>query len=109
MGVGSQATVEAFVAEAQKVAHTITNKELDQQYAKAQDQVKEHLPQMKKAEEMTRVVRTRQQSIADGAKGKKRAAGVAAEREGKSGKPTKKGQHLFPQKNPRRGTAIGWH
>ena len=101
MGVGSQAIVEAFVAVAQKVAHTITNEALDQQYAKAQEE-------MKKVEEAMREVQTRQQSIADGAKGKKRAAGVAAEREGKTRKPTRKGQHLLPQKNPRRGTAIGW-
>ena len=104
MDVGSQETVEDFVTEAQKVAHTITNEALDRQYAKAQDQVKEHLPQMKKAEEMTRVVRTRQQSIADGAKGKKRAAEVAVERGGKSGKPSRKGKHLLAQNH----CAIGW-
>ena len=96
------------MTEAQKVAHTITNKELDQQYAKAQDQMKEQLAQLKKTEEMMRAVQTRQQSIADGAKGKNRAAGVAAEREGKAGKPTRKGQHLLPHKNPRRVMAIGW-
>ena len=102
VAAGSQETVETFVAEAQKVAHMITNTALEEQLSQAQEE-------MKKAEEEMRAVQTRQQSIADGVKGKKRAAGVAPEREGKSGKPTKKGQHLFPQKNPRRGMAIGWH
>ena len=55
-----------------------------------------------------RAFQTQQQSIADEVKGKKRAAGGAAEREGRSGKPTKKGQHLLPQKSPKRGTAIGY-
>ena len=90
------------MAEAQKVAHMITNKALEEQWSQAQEE-------MKKVEEKMRAVQTRQQSIANGAKGKKRAAGGVAEREGRSRKPTKKGQHLLPQKSPKRGTAIGWH
>jgi hypothetical protein len=102
VAAGSQETVETFVAEAQKVAHMITNKALEEQWSQAQEE-------MKKAEEKMRAVQTQQQSIAEVAKGKKRAAGGAAERDGCSGKPTKKGQHLLPQKSPTRGTAIGWH
>ena len=91
---GSPEAVETFVAEAQKVADMITNEALEEQQSQAGRR------QMKKAEEMMRAVQTQQQSIAEEAKGKKRAAGGAAEREGKSGKPTKKGQHLLPQKSP---------
>ena len=101
--------VETFVAEAQRVAHTITNKALDQQYAAAQEQKQENLAQVKKMEELMLMVQSQQQNIAEVAKGKKRAAGDAAERDGKAGKPTKKGQHLLPQKNSRRGAALGWH
>ena len=63
---------------------------------------------MKKAEEMMRELQTQQKSIAEEAKGRKRAAGGAVEREGRSGKPTKKGQHLLPQKSPKRAMAIGY-
>jgi hypothetical protein len=107
--MGSPVAVETFVAEAQRVANAITNEALEKQYAAAQEQLQENIAQAKQMEELKWRIQSQQKNIAETAKGKKRAAGEAAERDGKAGKPTKKGQHLLPQKNSRRGAALGWH
>ena len=63
---------------------------------------------MKAAQELMNMVETEKQRIAEVAKqamkGKKRVTGVTAERGGKAGKPTRKGQIILPYKN----RAIGW-
>ena len=101
VAAGSTEKVETFVAEAQKVADMLTKEALEEQQSQAQEAIK-------KAEEMMRAFQTQQQSFAEEVKGRKRAAGGAAEREGRSGRPTKKGQHLLPQKSPKRTMAIGY-
>jgi hypothetical protein len=104
--MGSTVAVETFVADAQEVAHSITNDALDERFAEAQEQAQE---QAKKMEDLMMMIQSQRQNNAEPAKGTKRAAGGAAVRDGKAGKPKKKGQHLLLQKNPRREAAIGWH
>ena len=106
--MGSAVTVETFVAGAQEVANSVTNDALEKQYAAAMERQQESFAA---AEELRRILQSNQQNIAEKAKAKgtKRAAGGEAVRDGKAGKPTKKGQHLLPQKNFRRGAALEWH
>ena len=101
VAAGSTEKVETFVAEAQKAADTLTKEALEERTSQAQEA-------MKKAEEMVRELETQKKSFAEEVKGRKRAAGGAVEREGRSGRPTKKGQHLLPRKSPKRTMAIGY-
>ena len=98
---GSPVAVEDFVAGAQRAADKITKDKLEQGIKAARDQMRE-------AQDTMQMVETEQQRIAElekqDRKGKKRVAGVAAERGGKAGKPTRKGQHILTYKN----RAIGW-
>ena len=94
--MGSPVAVGDFVAEAQKVANSITAEALDQQIKTAQ-------ASRDKAEEWMKMLETETQR-SEVAKGRKRAAAVAVGRGGKAGQPSKKGQHLLAQKN----RAIGW-
>jgi len=107
--MGSAVTVETFVAGAQEVANSVTNDALDKQYAAAMERQRENIAAAKEMEELKLMIQSTQKNIAETAKGKKRAAGGEAVRDGKAGKPTRKGQHLLPQKNSRRGAALEWH
>ena len=97
VAMGSPVAVEDLVVEVQRVVNTISAEALDQQIKTAQDS-------RDKAEELMKMLETEKQRSAEIAKGKKRAAEVAVERGGKSGKPSRKGKHLLAQNH----CAIGW-
>ena len=79
VAMGSPVAVGDLVAEAQRVANSITAEALYERIKSAQDN-------RDKAEELMKLLETEKQR-SEVAKGKKRTAEVAVERGGKSGKP----------------------